>query len=33
MLREVEVLLSHEYTFAEEVLVDLLAVSFWDKPG
>jgi hypothetical protein len=32
MLREVEVLLGHEHAFAEEVLVDLLAVSFWDKP-
>jgi hypothetical protein len=33
MLGKVEVLLSHEYTLAEEVLVDLLAVSFGDKPG
>jgi hypothetical protein len=33
MLGKVEVLLSHEYTFAEEVLVDLLAVSLGDKPG
>jgi hypothetical protein len=33
MLGKVEVLLSHEYTLAEEVLVDLLAVSFGDKPS
>jgi hypothetical protein len=33
MLGKVEVLLSHEYTLAEEVLVDLLAVSFGNKPG
>lgn len=32
MLGEVEVLLSHEDALAEEVLVDLLSVSFWDKP-
>ena len=32
MLGKVEVLLSHEYTLAEEVLVDLLAVSFGNKP-
>ena len=29
---EVVVLLGHEYTLAKEVLVDLLAVGFWDKP-
>ena len=33
MLGKVEVLLSHEYTLAEEVLVDLLAVSLGNKPG
>ena len=33
MLRKVEVLLSNEYTLAEEVLVDLLAISFGNKPG
>jgi hypothetical protein len=32
MLGEVEVLFSHEDALAEEVLVDLLSVSFWDKP-
>jgi hypothetical protein len=32
MLREIEVLLGHEHAFAEKVLVDLLAVCFWDKP-
>jgi hypothetical protein len=32
MLREVKVLLGHEHAFAEKVLVDLLTVSFWDKP-
>jgi len=32
MLGKVEVLLSHEYTLAEEVLVDLLAVCLWNKP-
>jgi hypothetical protein len=33
MFGKVEVLLCHEHTLAEEVLVDLLAVSFGDKPG
>jgi hypothetical protein len=32
MLGEVEVLLRNEYTLAKEVLVNLLAISFWDKP-
>ena len=32
MLGEVEVLLGHEHALAKEVLVDLLAVSFRDKP-
>lgn len=30
---EVVVLLGHEYTFSEEVLVDLLAISLWNKPA
>lgn len=33
VLGEVEVLLGHEYTLLEEVLVDFLAVGFGDKPG
>jgi len=33
VLGEVEVLLGHEYTLLEEVLVDLLAISLWDKPA
>jgi len=33
VLREVEVLLGHEYALLEEVLVDLLAISLWDEPG
>lgn len=33
VLGKVVVLLGHEYTFSEEVLVDLLAVSLWDKPA
>ena len=32
MLWQVEVLLCHEYTLTEEVLVDLLAIGLWDKP-
>lgn len=32
MLWKVEVLLGHEYTLTEEVLVDLLAIGLWDKP-
>ena len=33
MLGQVEVFLSHEHTLTKEVLVDLLSISFWDKPG
>ena len=33
MLGQIEVLFGHEYAFTEEVLVDLLAVGFGDKPG
>lgn len=33
VLWEVVVLLGHEYTLLEEVLVDLLSVSLWDKPA
>ena len=33
MLGQVEVFLSHEHALTKEVLVDLLSVSFWDKPG
>jgi hypothetical protein len=33
MLGKVEVLLGHEHTLAEEVLVDLLAVGFWNEPA
>lgn len=32
MLGEVEVLLRDEHTLTEDVLVDLLAVRFGDKP-
>ena len=32
VLWEVVVLLGHEHTLLEEVLVDLLSVSLWDKP-
>jgi hypothetical protein len=31
MLGQVVVLLSHEHTFLKDVLVDLLAIRFWDK--
>jgi hypothetical protein len=33
MLGQVVVLLSHKHSFTEEILVDLLAVGFGDKPG
>lgn len=33
MLGKVEVLLGHEHTLTEEVLVDLLAVGLGDEPG
>lgn len=33
MLGQVEVLLGDEYTLAEEVLVDRLAVGLGDQPG
>ena len=33
VLGQVVVFLSHEHSLAEEILVDLLAVSFWDEPG
>jgi hypothetical protein len=33
VLGKVEVLLGHEHTLTEEVLVDLLAVGLGDKPG
>lgn len=33
VLGKVVVLLSHEYTLLEEVLVDLLSVGLWDKPA
>lgn len=32
MFREIEVFLGHEHSLTEEILVDLLAVGFWDKP-
>lgn len=32
VLGKVVVLLSHEHTLLEEVLVDLLAIGLWDKP-
>ena len=32
VLGKIEVFLGHEYTLTKEVLVDLLAVGFWDKP-
>lgn len=33
VLGKVVVLLGHEYTLLEEVLVDLLSVCLWDKPA
>ena len=33
MLGLVEVLLGHEHTLSEEVLVDLFAVCLWNEPG
>lgn len=33
VLWKVVVLLGHEYTLLEEVLVDLLAISLWDEPS
>lgn len=33
VLGKVVILLGHEYTLLEEVLVDLLAVGLWDKPA
>ena len=33
MLGQIEVFLSHEYTFAKEVLVNLFAISLRDKPS
>ncbi len=33
VLDEVEVLLGHEHTLSEEVLVDLLAVGLGDEPA
>jgi hypothetical protein len=33
VLGEIEVLLGHEHTLAEDVLVDLLAVGLWDEPA
>jgi hypothetical protein len=32
MLGKVVVFLGHEHSFTEEILVDLLTISFWDKP-
>jgi hypothetical protein len=33
MLGLVEVLLRDHHAFAEEVLMDLLAIRLWDQPG
>ena len=30
MFGKVEVFLGHEHSLTEEILVDLLAISFWD---
>ena len=32
MFGKVEVFLGHEHSLTEEILVDLLAISFWDEP-